>query len=205
MEYRAVTKDDAELKHYGVLGMKWGVHKSNHYEKSANRHAKKAESLQKKADDKRNSFMNTPNRKIKYAIKEQRYANAEKFHNQKAMGLSYGNKLFGKTLDYKVNKNRAASDRIMREKYSLAKTGLTNRVNRLEYRARKQLIKADSALLKKKITDLKLDNKGKEAIDAVLNSALGKSLIQDTWSTRSSINDNQSLGFDYPSNRQVGR
>ena len=25
MEYRAVTKDDAELKHYGVLGMKWGV------------------------------------------------------------------------------------------------------------------------------------------------------------------------------------
>ena len=28
MEYRAVTKEDAELKHYGVLGMKWGVRKN---------------------------------------------------------------------------------------------------------------------------------------------------------------------------------
>ena len=28
MEYRAVTKDDAELKHYGVFGMKWGVRKN---------------------------------------------------------------------------------------------------------------------------------------------------------------------------------
>lgn len=28
LEYRAVTKEDTELKHYGVLGMKWGVRKN---------------------------------------------------------------------------------------------------------------------------------------------------------------------------------
>ena len=27
MEYVAIKKNDDELMHYGVLGMKWGIHK----------------------------------------------------------------------------------------------------------------------------------------------------------------------------------
>lgn len=197
MQYYAVRTDDDHLEHYGVLGMKWGVHRSKFYDSRAKYHTKKAEKIQAKAYKKRNSFMNTNNRKINYAAKEKHYANAEKFHNKKALGLSYTNKLFGKTLDYKLNKRRAAKDAIMKEKYSEAKTGTTNRINRLEFKSGKQYIKANKALLKKRIVDLKLSDAKKDEIDREINKYLGKSVSSITWQSSTSNKDKQAKLNDY--------
>lgn len=193
------------LMHYGVLGMKWGVHRSRFLQKSQQRHTAKANKLQAKANNKRNSMMNTTNRKIKYAVKEQRYANAEKFHNQKANGLSYFSKLTGSTLDYRYNKKRAAKDAIMKEKYSQAKTGMTNRVNRLEYRVQKQLIKANKTSYKKAVVDAKLMGKGKDAIHEILQSKLGNSIASQTWTSTSSYKDKKQMTDGYVSDHQIGR
>lgn len=191
MDYYAVKNDraDDELQHYGVIGMKWGVRKSRRYERSANKHTKKAEKLQDKANAKRRSLSNTASRRIKYATKEQRYASAEKFHNQKALGLSYVSKLFGTTLDYKYNKSRAAKDAVMKEKYSQAKSGTTNRVNRLEYKAEQERIKANKAILKKKVTDLKVNGASRDTIHKMLNSSLGDTIVSETWVLESTYKD----------------
>ena len=206
MDYIITRADNSdELMHYGVLGMKWGVHRSRSYEKEQQRHIAKANKLQDKADKKRNSFMNTPSRKIKYAVKEQRYANAEKFHNQKANGLSYFSKLTGSTLDYKYNKSRAAKDAIMKEKYSQAKAGTTNRVNRLEYRAQKQIIKANKMSYKKAVVDAKLMGKGKDAVDEILKSQLGNAIASKTWTSTSSYKDRNQTTDGFVSEHQIGR
>lgn len=202
VRYYAVETNENHLEHYGVLGMKWGVHRSKFYNAKANFHTKRGNKLQNKANEKRNRFMNTTNRKIKYATKEQRYANAEKFHNKKALGLSYTNKLFGKTVDYKYNKSRAAKDAIMKEKYSEAKTGTTNSVNRLEYRSGKQYIKANKALLKKRVIDLKVSNAKKEEIDREINKYLGKPVSSITWTTDTSYKDKHAKLEDYVSKNQ---
>lgn len=188
MEY-IITNEPNELYHFGVKGMKWGVHKAKLYDAKASYHIKRADKLQSKADVKRSSTMNTTNRRLKYAAKERKYANAEKFHNQKALGLSYVSKLLGTTLDYSYNKKRAGKDAILKEKYSQAKTGTTNRVNRLEYRAEKQRIKADKALTKKKIADLTVDGANKEKINKILESSFGSSLMSDTWRTGEAYRD----------------
>lgn len=190
MEYIVTRANNSdELYHYGVKGMKWGVHKAKLYGAKASYHIKRADKLQSKADVKRSSTMNTTNRRLKYAAKERKYANAEKFHNQKALGLSYVSKLLGTTLDYSYNKKRAGKDAILKEKYSQAKTGTTNRVNRLEYRAEKQRIKADKSLAKKKIAELTVEGKTKEKVNEILESSFGNSLISDTWKTTETYRD----------------
>lgn len=63
MEYKAITEDDprGELLHYGVLGMKWGVHRARKAGQSgnpskakaiANKHYAKAETKLNKYDSK---------------------------------------------------------------------------------------------------------------------------------------------------------
>ena len=191
-----------ELYHYGVVGMKWGHHRSNVYQGRIDRHMAKAQKLQAKADAKRHNMMNSTNRRIKYATKEQRYANAERFHNKKALGLSYGSKLLGSTMDYKANKKLASRDAIMKEKYSEAKTGTTNRINRLEYRARKQLAKANKAVLKKKVRDLKNLGAGKDKINKMLDSSIGKSMVSTTWTATESNRDRKGLTNGYVRRKQ---
>lgn len=203
--YNIPTLAPDELMHYGVLGMKWGHRKAQIYAGIANYHQKRAASLQSRANEKRSSFMNTNRRKINYATKEQRYANAEKFHNKKALGLSYGNKLFGNTLDYKYNKSRAAKDSIMKEKYSEAKTGTTNKVNRLEYRAGKHMIKANKALLNASVGNLQASNATKASIDKFINERLGNSVVPSTWRDyTSSYGDSHSSMPDYVRKKQLG-
>ncbi len=193
-----------ELEHHGVLGMRWGHRKvAQAFNALGNYHTKRAASLQSKADVKRNSFMNTNRRKINYATKEQRYANAEKFHNRKALGLSYGNKLFGSTLDYRVNKSRAGKDAIMKEKYSEAKKGTTNKVNRLEYRAGKQLIKANKAYLNRNVSSLKAEGKGKAYIDDYVNKHLGEPIDPTTWTMPDAYKDKHAKLGDYVHRRQL--
>lgn len=192
------------LEHHGVLGMKWGRRKQQIYKSIANYHGDKALKLQAKADRARNSTMNTNRRKINYAVKEQRYANAERFHNKKALGLSYGSKLFGNTLDYKYNKSRAAKDAVMKEKYSEAKKGTTNRVNRLEYRAGKEAIKANKALLKSEVSRLQVSNTAKSVIDKYVNDAVGSIVESSTWRETSSYKDKQQTLPDYVRRRQIG-
>lgn len=194
---------DDELAHYGVKGMHWGVRKA-YYGKKAEHHIKKQNKLQSKADKKRNSTMNSRRRRINYATKEKRYAAAEKFHNQKAVGLSWFSKLTGTTLDYKYNKERASKDAVMKNKYSLAKTGTTNKVNRLEYRASKQAAKADKAIPKRKVSELKLDGAKKQQIDNMVNSYLGVSVESETWISRDGgyYKDKQAITSGYVGKNQ---
>ena len=199
-----IYESNNELMHYGVLGMKWGKRKSSYYASSMNRHMQKAKSLQKKANDKKQAFMNTPNRKIRYAAKEQKHANAEKFYNNKALGLSYKSKLLGSTLDYKTNKTYANNHRILKEKYSLAKTGVTNKVNRLMYRAEKQRAKYEKVLLKKKVNELKLKSATNDEINKLINSSVGKAIVPETWNTSSNFKDKKAKAPNYARNRQLG-
>lgn len=186
---------NGELYHYGVKGMKWGVRKARQLSSAINRrkseyYTRKGDRLTAEANAKRNATMNSTNRRIKYAAKEQRYASAERFHNQKALGLSYISKLFGTTLDYKYNKGLAERDAILKEKYSAAKTGTTNKVNRLEYRADKAYAKANKAENKKFVADSRLEGKGKEEVDRMLNDRLGQTIMSETVTTRNPmIND----------------
>lgn len=178
-----------ERMHYGVVGMKYGVRKSNRYSKSANRHQQKADALQSKADAKRKRGMNTTNRRIKYAKKEREHTDAENFYNKNALGLSYISKLFGSTLDYSYNKSLAGQNAIMKEKYSQAKSGTTNSVNRIEYRAERERAKAETALVKKKVNDPKVSGATKEEINKMLNSELGSVIVPKTKIENSSVKD----------------
>lgn len=191
MENRYVIVD-GELYHYGVPGMKWGVRKARQLSSSiqgrkAARYRKEGDSLTAKANSKRNKTMNSTNRRIKYAAKEQQYASAERFHNQKALGLSYISKLFGTTLDYTYNKKLAQRDAVLKEKYSAAKTGTTNKVNRLEYRAEQAYAKAAKAENKKFVVDSKLAGAGKDEIDKMLNSRLGSTVLSETLLSYDSV------------------
>lgn len=172
-----------ELYHYGVKGMKWGIRrtpaqlgrtiKSKYYGAKEQYYTKKSNRLQSKADAKRNSTMNTPGRRIKYASKEARYKAAEQFFNKKALGLSYISKLTGSTLDYRINKSRADRAGILSEKYGVAKTGETNRVNRLQYRADKAKAKSERASNEKFVVDQRLIGVGKKEVDRLLSERLG--------------------------------
>lgn len=191
---------DKELYHYGIKGMKWGVRrtpaqlgraiKSKYYGAKESYYRGKSERLRNKASAKKSSAMNTPGRRIKYASKEQRYAAAEKFFNKKALGLSYISKLTGTTLDYRVNKARADRAGILKEKYGAAKTGETNRVNRLTYRSEKAEAKANRAANEKFVLDQRLSGVGKREVDRMLAEQLGDlPVISSATRDTSFIND----------------
>lgn len=174
---------DSELYHYGVKGMKWGIRRtpaqlgrsiaSKYYGAKEKYYTKKSERLSAKADKKRNSTMNTPGRRIKYASKEARYAAAEKFYNKKALGLTYVSKLFGTTLDYRLNSKLAERSAILKEKYGVAKKGETARVNRIQYRADVAKSKAERAANEKFVVDQRNTGLGRREVDKLLNERLG--------------------------------
>lgn len=187
------TYTDDYLMHYGVLGMKWGHRKSQYYEAKASRQTAKAEKLRAKAAVKRQTGTNSVSARMSYAKKEQKAAAAEKFHNQKALGLGRISKLTGSTLSYTYNKTRAAQDAIRKEKYSVAKTGVTNKVNRLEYRAAKADAKAADATLKKKVNDLAISGASASKINSVVSKSLGTSISSTTFQTTTSYRDRKQV------------
>ena len=172
-----------ELYHYGVKGMKWGIRRtpaqlgrsiqSKYYGAKEKYYRGKSERLSAKAETKRNSTMNTPGRRIKYASKEARYAAAEKFYNKKALGLSYISKLTGSTLDYRLNTKLAERSAILKDKYGAAKKGETSKVNRIQYRSDVAKAKADRAANEKFVVDQRNVGLGKREVDRLLNERLG--------------------------------
>jgi hypothetical protein len=87
MEYRAVTKEDAGLKHYGVLGMKWGARKNpsqafSKASKKANRLSDKYDKYSSKAataDAKAHKSGKRYTTEIGRGITENRFKKAVKF------------------------------------------------------------------------------------------------------------------------------
>lgn len=142
-----------ELYHYGVLGMKWGIHRARKALGSSSATADK----KKKAVASLNKHKTKINNKLNDLQDERKYLDKRRSKDIQKN-------------EFKENKYRTKANKLRRKKYGIFTSA--SKAEELEFRATKLDLKADK--LKSKITNTKLQIQKNEEMQKIFNTGLNE-------------------------------
>lgn len=166
------TKKNDELMHYGVLGMKWGVHRTTSHMKTAAKALGKQQSLQKARFE---NFKNSGDKETHMSQKE------IKLYNKYRSSMDKAIKQAGKTND-QMNKYREKEYKKIDNRW-----GVANK----EKQSNKAIEKFEKTLNNPSSSDKDVTNAHTKAVNKLANyyAAKGLSQIEKTNFSKKTIND----------------